>query len=66
MNAYLIQLDLTMLSERLSRCFKCQLGPAETRDILRDAGFIESPYGWLTHDPRLLMLALLQPGGTLF
>ena len=66
MSAYLVQFDLTTLSERLSRALGCQLSVGELRELLRDVGFVESANGWLTTDPRMLMLALVPPGKALF
>jgi len=66
MSAFLIQLDLGMLSERLSRCLGCRLSIGELRKLLLDVGFVESGRGWLTTDPRLVMLFLVPPGRSLF
>ena len=66
MNTYLIQFDLSILGARLSRALNCQLSITEVREFLEQAGFVESPQGWVTDDLRPLMLAYLQPTGTLF
>ena len=66
MNAYLVQFDLRTLSERLSRELGCRLSVGDLRELLRDLGFVESAHGWLTTDPRMLMLALAPLGRALF
>ena len=63
MRTYLLQLDLNTLSERLSRSFGCRFGVAEVRSLLRSAGFVESPLGWLTQDVRPLMMVFVRPTG---
>ncbi len=66
MNTYVIQFDLSVLSARLSRALGCDLSIADVREFLQNAGFVESPRGWLTSDLRPLALVYAQPTGTLF
>ncbi len=66
MNAYLVQFDLRRLSERLSRWFGCRVSVADVRELLRNAGFSESPLGWTTADVRPCLIAYLRPGARLF
>ena len=66
MNAYLVQLDLSALSKRLSRWLGCRLSVADVRDLLRRTGFTESDFGWLTTDVRPMILAYVRPGRPLF
>ncbi|MBK9118147.1 MAG: hypothetical protein IPM18_00850 [Phycisphaerales bacterium] len=62
MTTYLLHVDLEDIRERLSRCLRCSLGLADTRSILRSAGFVECSLGWLTYDVRPLMITFHRQG----
>lgn len=61
MTTYVLRLNLVAISERLSRSLHRRLSSADVRSFLQSAGFIESPLGWLTQDPRPLMLVFVRP-----
>jgi hypothetical protein len=61
MTTYLLQLNLNVLRERLSRGLRCPCTVADVRSYLESAGFVESPQGWLAHDLRPLMIAVHRP-----
>ena len=65
MSPYLLRLDLNALSERLSHSLGCRLSVADVRGILENAGFVESPFGWLTNDMRPLMMVFARSTGGL-
>ncbi|HPM23305.1 MAG TPA: hypothetical protein PLP66_05330 [Phycisphaerae bacterium] len=62
MDAHLLQLNLNVFRARLSRRLRCQLSVADVADLLRSAGFEETPVGWLTYDLRPLMMTFVPSG----
>ena len=66
MAAYLVKINVHRVSERLSRWLGCRVSPADVRELLREAGFAESPLGWITADIRPCLIAYVRPGATLF
>lgn len=66
MAAYLVQINVRRVSERLSRWLGCRVSTADVREVLRKAGFSESPFGWITADIRPCLIAYVPPGATLF
>lgn len=66
MFAYLIDIDLQALSRWLTNILGGSVSRADVREILRVAGFVESPSGWITRDLRPLMLAITDPRQPVF
>lgn len=64
MARYTVRFDLGSLSGQLSQTLGCDLSAADVREILRAAGMVESPRGWVADDLRVLSLLYLSPTGS--
>ncbi len=63
MARYLLQLDLDALGRQLSDSLGIALSLTDVREILRAAGMVESPRGWIAGDLRPLGVLYLARGG---